>query len=208
MHPLLQGILFGFTLSVLPGAPLFTLLQTSIHRGLKSGVFLALGIFLSDVLVVYLAFLGALQFINQKHNYLIAGIIGGLILIGFGIYTFYHKVQIDENNTAVESRASGPATYILKGFFLNIMNPFVWILWISAMVGVSSGFGDNKHGVALFFIGTLSTIFSSDMLKVVIANKIKQRLKPNLIDHINHLVGLLLVLIGVFLIISVFIRLK
>lgn len=202
MHPLLQGILFGFTLSVLPGAPLFTLLQTSIHRGLKSGVFLALGIFLSDVLVVYLAFLGALQFINQKHNYLIAGIIGGSILIGFGIYTFYHKVQIDENNSAVERGAAGPTTYILKGFFLNIMNPFVWILWISAMVGVSSGFGDNKHGVALFFIGTLSTIFSSDMLKVFIANKIKQRLKPKLIMHINHLVGLLLVVLGVFLIIS------
>lgn len=207
MHPLLQGILFGFTLSVLPGAPLFTLLQTSIHRGLKSGVFLALGIFLSDVLVVYLAFLGALQFINQKHNYLIAGIIGGSILIGFGIYTFYHKVQIDENNSAVERGAAGPTTYILKGFFLNIMNPFVWILWISAMVGVSSGFGDNKHGVALFFIGTLSTIFSSDMLKVFIANKIKQRLKPKLIMHINHLVGLLLVVLGVFLIISVFFRL-
>ncbi|MEI6061234.1 MAG: LysE family transporter [Bacteroidota bacterium] len=206
MHPLLQGILFGFTLSVLPGAPLFTLLQTSIHRGLKSGVFLAAGIFLSDVCVVYLAFLGALQFINQKHNYIYAGIIGGAILIGFGIYTFYHKVQINENNMPVEVRVAGPVTYILKGFFLNILNPFVWILWISAMVGVSSGFGDNKHGVALFFVGTLATIFSSDMLKVFIANKIKQKLKASLISSINHLVGLMLVVFGIFLIISVFFR--
>lgn len=206
MHPLLQGLFLGLTISVLPGAPLFTLLQTSIHRGLKSGFFLASGIFLSDVCVVYLTFLGALQFINQKHNYMIAGIIGGSILIGFGIYTFYHKTQIDENNMPVEVRVAGPITYILKGFFLNIMNPFVWVLWISAMVGVSSGFGDNKHGVALFFIGTLSAIFSSDLLKVFIANKIKQKLKPKLISHINHLVGLLLIVFGVFLIISAFFR--
>ena len=98
MNPLLQGILLGLTISVMPGPPLFTLLQTSVHRGLKSGFFLATGIFLSDITVVYLTFLGALQFINQKNNYIIAGIIGGSILIGFGIYTFYHKVKIDENN--------------------------------------------------------------------------------------------------------------
>jgi threonine/homoserine/homoserine lactone efflux protein len=206
MHPLLQGILFGFTISVLPGAPLFTLLQTSIHRGFKSGVALAAGIFASDAVVVYLAFLGALQFINQKNNYIIAGVIGGAILIGFGIYTFYHKVHIDENNMPVEVRVAGPLTYILKGFFLNIMNPFVWILWISAMVGVSSGFGDNKDGMALFFIGTLATIFSSDMLKVFIADRIKQKLKASLIVWINHLVGLLLVILGIFLTISVFFR--
>lgn len=190
----------------MPGPPLFTLLQTSIHRGLKSAFFLATGIFLSDVTVVYLTFLGALQFINQKHNYMIAGIIGGSILIGFGIYTFYHKVQIDENNLPVEVRVAGPTTYMLKGFFLNILNPFVWILWISAMVGVSSGFGDNKHGVALFFIGTLAAIYSSDVFKVIIANKIKQRLKANLVSRINHLVGLILVVFGIFLIVSVFFR--
>lgn len=190
----------------MPGPPLFTLLQTSVHRGLKSGFFLATGIFLSDITVVYLTFLGALQFINQKNNYIIAGIIGGSILIGFGIYTFYHKVKIDENNLLVEVKVAGPVTYILKGFFLNIMNPFVWILWISAMVGVTSGFGDNKHGVALFFIGTLASIYSSDVIKVFIANKIKQRLKASLISRINHLVGLILVVFGVFLIVSVFVR--
>lgn len=206
MHPLLQGLLFGLTLSVLPGAPLFSLLQTSIHRGIKSGIFLATGIFLSDVTVVYLTFLGAMQIINQKHNYMIAGIIGGSILIGFGIYTFYHKVKIDENNLPVEVKVAGPTTYILKGFFLNIMNPFVWILWISAMAGVSSGFGDNKMGVALFFVGTLSAIFSSDVFKVVIANKIKQRLKASLISGINHFIGVLLISFGIFLIISVFFR--
>ncbi len=204
MHPLLQGILLGLTISVMPGAPLFTLLQTSIHRGLKSGFFLATGIFLSDVTVVCFTFLGALQFINQKNNYMIAGIIGGFILIGFGIYTFYHKVKIDENNLAVEVRVAGPVTYMLKGFFLNIMNPFVWILWISAMVGISSGFRGNKSGVAFFFIGTLASIYSSDIFKVFIANKIKQKLKPSLISHINHLVGLILVIIGISLIISAF----
>jgi len=203
MHPLLQGIILGLTLSALLGPALFTLLQTSIHRGVKSGIFLASGIFLSDVFVVYLSFMGALQLINQRNNYIIAGIIGGLILIGFGVYTFYHKIHIDENNKAIEVRVAGPVTYILKGFFLNIMNPFVWFFWISAMVGVSSTYGDDKNGIIFFFIGTLSMVFGSDVLKVFIASKIKEHLKANILVRVNHFVGILLMLFGIFLIIRV-----
>jgi threonine/homoserine/homoserine lactone efflux protein len=201
MHPFLQGIILGLTLSALLGPALFTLLQTSIHRGMKSGIFLAFGIFLSDVSVVYLAFLGALQLINQKNNYMIAGIIGGGILIGFGIYTFLHKIHIDENNKAIEVRVPGPITYILKGYFLNIMNPFVWFFWISAMVGVSSTYGDDKHGIVIFFVGTLATVLGADILKVFIANKIKEHLNANILVRVNHFVGLLLIVFGVFLIV-------
>ncbi|MBK7213705.1 MAG: LysE family transporter [Bacteroidales bacterium] len=206
MHPFLQGAILGLTLSVLLGPALFTLLQTSIHRGLKSGLFLAGGIFLSDLSVVYLAFLGALQLINQKNTYVIAGVIGGLILIGFGIYTFRRKVHIDENNNLIEIKVPGPITYILKGYFLNIMNPFVWFFWISAMVGVSANYGDDKHGVMIFFAGTLAAILGSDIFKVFLANKLKQYLKPQMLIRVNHIVGILLVVFGVFLIIRVFIQ--
>lgn len=206
MHPIVQGIILGFTVSALLGPAVFTLMQTSIHRGVKAGVFLALGIFLSDVCVVYLALLGALQLINQKNNYMIAGLIGGSILIGFGIYTFLHKIHIDENNKAVEVRVAGPLTYILKGYFLNIMNPFVWFFWISAMVGVSSSYAEDKHGIVLFFIGTLATVFGSDVLKVVIANRIKDHLKANILVRVNHFVGLLLIAFGLFLIIRAIFR--
>ena len=205
MHPLIQGAILGLTLSALLGPALFTLLQTSIHRGVKSAIFLAFGIFLSDICVVYLALMGALQLINQKNNYIIVGIVGGSILIGFGLYTFYHKIHIDENNKAIEVRVAGPLTYVLKGYFLNIMNPFVWFFWISAMVGVSATF-DDKHKVMIFFIGTLSTIFASDILKAFIANKIKAHLNVNILVRVNHAVGILLMIFGIFLIVRVFFR--
>jgi len=207
MHPLIQGVILGLTVSALLGPAVFTLMQTSIHRGIKSGIFLALGIFLSDICVVYLALLGALQLINQKDNYIIAGVIGGSILIGFGIYTFLHKIHIDENNKLVEVRVPGPITYILKGYFLNIMNPFVWFFWISAMVGVSSSYSGDKNGIIIFFIGTLATVFGSDVLKVFIANKIKDHLHAKILVRVNHFVGILLILFGVFLIVRVFFKL-
>jgi len=204
MHPFIQGIILGLTLSALLGPALFTLLQTSIHRGLKSGIFLAFGIFLSDVSVVYLALLGALQLINQKNNYIIVGVIGGSILIGFGIYTFLHKINIDDNNKGLEVRVPGPLTYILKGFFLNIMNPFVWFFWISAMVGVSATLAGDKHAIMTFFVGTLLTVLSADVLKVFIAHRIKDHLNVNILVRVNHVVGIFLIGFGLFLIVRVF----
>ena len=207
MHPFLQGMILGLTLSALLGPALFTLLQTSIHRGLKSGIFLAFGIFLSDITVVYLALLGALQLINQKNNYMIVGIIGGTILIGFGLYTFLHKIKIDDNNQGIEIRVPGPVTYILKGFFLNIMNPFVWFFWISAMVGVSATLGGDKQAIMTFFVGTLMTVFGADVLKVYLAHRIKDHLNINILVRVNHFVGILLMGFGLFLIVRVFFRL-
>ena len=207
MHPFLQGIILGLTLSALLGPALFTLLQTSIHRGLKSGIFLAFGIFLSDISVVYLSLLGALQLINQKNNYMFVGIIGGSILIGFGIYTFLHKIHIEDNNKGIEIRVPGPLTYILKGFFLNIMNPFVWFFWISAMVGVSATLGGDKQAIMTFFVGTLMTVFGADVLKVYLAHRIKDHLNVNILVRVNHFVGILLIGFGLFLIVRVFFRL-
>ena len=201
MHPLLQGMILVFTLAALLGPALFTLLQTSIHSGWRSGIFLATGIIISDFSVLMLAYLGALQIINKKDNYLIAGIIGGIILILFGIYTFNRKVHFDENNNPVEIKVAGPLTYILKGYFLNIMNPFVWFFWISAMVGVSSNFGDDKHGILIFFSGTLLVVFATDILKVLVASKLKRYLNGRILLLINHAVGILLVGFGIFLMI-------
>lgn len=56
-HPLLEGIVIGFTIAILTGPAFFSLIQTSIHRGFRSGLFLAGGIFLSDASLLMLCYL-------------------------------------------------------------------------------------------------------------------------------------------------------
>ena len=204
MHPFFEGIILGFTLAMLLGPALFALLQTSIHRGLKSGFFLAIGIFMSDIIVVIFTYMGAVQLLSNERNYILAGISGGIILILFGVYTFVHKVHIDENNNLIEAKkVPGILTYMLKGFFLNVMNPFVWFFWISVMVGIGSNYGADKSALTSFFMGTLFTIFGTDLLKVFIANKIKHYLNPKVLILINRIVGILLAIFGLFLILRV-----
>ncbi|GAP43917.1 threonine/homoserine/homoserine lactone efflux protein [Lentimicrobium saccharophilum] len=204
MHPFLEGMILGLTLAIMLGPAMFSLIQTSIHRGLYRGILLAAGIFLSDLVLVLLCYLGALQVFGNQRNYLMFGIIGGIILVAFGIVTFLRKVHIADDNSLMEVKMPGPLTYIFKGFFLNFANPFVWIFWISAMVTVSSSHEADSSAIEAFFSGTLLTIFATDMVKVVVASRLKHYLKPRFLIMINHAVGILLVIFGIYLVVRTF----
>jgi len=202
IHPLFEGIFIGVTMAVMLGPAMFALLQTSIHRGTKAGVILAFGIFLSDLVVVVCSYLGAAQLLNQGKKSLVVGLIGGTVLIIFGIVTFTKKVQIsDSNNLLEQKRLPGPLTYLIKGFFLNFANPFVWFFWFTVMMGISGTYGSEFSAVSAFFGGVLLTIFSTDVLKVFIASRIKKYLTPKILNLVNYVVGILLVVFGIILII-------
>lgn len=203
---LIEGIVLGVTLAFMIGPAFFALIQTSINRGFKAGVQMAVGISLSDTIMVFLMNLGVIHFIDDPSTQIYFGIIGGVILIGVGLYTFLKKeISNAPHEVKIDSRFSRALTYILKGFFLNFMNPFVWIFWITVSVGMKSSLQTNEN-IFLFFGATLVTLISTDIIKCFISNKIKQIFSPRVLFLINKLVGLILLGFGIVLIIRVIIE--
>lgn len=204
IHTFIEGILLGLTVCFLVGPAFFALLQTSIHRGFNSGVLLSIGIIISDFTLVALNYLGAMQIMNNTNNKLVIGIIGGIILVIFGVFTYTRKVIIEsEEKEDVQNKTPKPIIYVLKGYFMNIANPFIFIFWMGAMGIVSSNYGITTNAIIIFFSGTLITIFATDIIKCFIANKIKQYLKQKILQLINHIIGIILVISGIVLIIRV-----
>ena len=205
---LFQGIILGFTLAILVGPAFFTLLQTSIHRGFKSGIFLALGISLSDTTLVTLCVLGLSQILSEGSHRQYFGLVGGLILIVFGIVTFTRKLESFTNSDDDNgNKKPGFVTFILKGFFLNIANPILIIFWVGVASSVISSAEPGKllNNIIVFFSGALLTTFSTDILKCFIANKIKAYLKPKILVIINHSIGAFLIISGILVIVKFFI---
>lgn len=185
------------------GPALFALLQTSIKYGIKTGIFLAAGIFFSDLVLVVGCFFGASQIVNDATNHLILGIIGGAIMTTYGFYTFFKKVPQGERIEVINEirvRTKGPIPYFFKGFILNLANPFLWVFWITSVLAINATYGGNQRSVALFFAGTLFVILMTDIFKVVLANKIKVTGNPLVILWMNRLVGILFIIIGAFII--------
>src|SRR5512133_145945 len=126
LHPLFEGMFLGLTVAIVIGPAMFALLQTSIKHGVKIGIFLAVGIFLSDLTLVVGAYFGASRLISDPKANLVLGIVGGSILIFFGILTLIRRVPQTEQVEAVSEirvKRTGPFPYLVKGYLLNMANP-------------------------------------------------------------------------------------
>jgi threonine/homoserine/homoserine lactone efflux protein len=211
MSPFLQGILVGLTFAVLLGPAFFSLIQTSIQRGFRSGFFLAVGIFISDFSALLLAYFGATQFLGKdpRQNFIFS-IIGGIILIIFGTFTFIRKVstqqQIKGGNE--NNGVSKPYVYIIKGFLLNAANPGMWFIWITVVVSISANFGVNNRAIYIFLGGVLGTIFVTDIFKCFISHQIKHLINDKVLTWMNRIVGVVLTGFGTYLIVNVMVDLE
>jgi len=203
LHPLFEGLILGITVAITLGPALFALLQTSIKHGIKTGIFLALGIFSSDLALVVGCYFGASRIVTDIRYHLVLGILGGVVMSTFGIYTFFKKVpQTEQIEPISEIKVKKPGLfpYFFKGFLLNIANPFLWVFWITSVLAINATYGGDRKAVSTFFIGTLSMILATDILKCFLANKIKVLGNPVVKLWMGRIVGLLFIIFGAFVV--------
>lgn len=231
-----HGALMGLTLATIFGfgPAFFLLIQTSISKGFKKALLFDSGVLLSDILVVVLMMMTSIQLtIDNKGNMMLAGITAGLIIIGFGVFTFYSKPekivarsekksaqlaeidkkfekidqQLDKIDEKLDIKRDGPRWYVYlsKGFVMNIFNPFIWVFWMGSVATVSGSeiYNGNEYLVALFFVGTFAAVFSIDVLKIVGAYSLKRFFTEKRMKLLNQGTGVVLALCGVALIIRV-----
>ena len=91
MEIVLNGVISGIVLALLVGPVFFTIIQTSIERGFKSGVWVAFGVALSDTIYITLSYQGLSQLFHEKQFQIYLGYVGGSILLCFGIYYLFIK---------------------------------------------------------------------------------------------------------------------
>lgn len=208
MQTIFEGVILGLTLSIFFGfgPALVAEIQTSILRGFWAAVLLAFGVFLSDAALVALGFLGAVQIFETNKTFL--GIVGGVILIIFGIVTYRRNVvlNVESNDPALKKAEPYFTTYILKGFFINFTNPFIWIFWMGVVVGFTANYKADILMLVSFFVSALGTVFLFDMLKIFSAYKIKKYLQTHSIIWINRIAGVGLVIFGIYLVIRTYLE--
>ena len=130
VEALAKGLILGFLLSLTIGPVFFALIQTSIQNGFKSGALMAVGIMFSDSFYILVTYFGISSLNIQEHDLKMwLGIIGGAIMVIFGITTFFKKAMIRKNIEDADKRPGGWFKYVIKGFALNGINPFVFYLY-------------------------------------------------------------------------------
>lgn len=201
------GLFLGLVINM--GPAFITLVQTSLHQDFKSAVLFAFGVIVNDAIVIALCIFTSFQLGMQFDLGVPWFSIGaGSILVLFGILTFRKKARnketLREKHTKelMEEKEDIPSPwfFIGKGFALNVLNPFVWIFWFSAVAIVASGTG-NTFNTTIFFSIVLGISFALDVLKAWGAAKLKRFFDVKRTILMNRIAGILLMGCGLYFIV-------
>lgn len=211
MDLLLKGVATGLLLSIMVGPVFFVLLETSIRKGVKAALAIDLGVFLSDVVYIIIAFVFFQQVsdLAEGSDNSVLRLVGGILFLVYGVYTFFKKVKKSNATKEFEAvpNAAGYIMLALKGFLLNLMNPLVVFYWFSVMtLGVEEGeYRDSS--MILFLTYILVTFFSIDFLKILGAKRLRSLVTNRVLMGLNRMVGIVFVGFGLVLVVQGIVRL-
>lgn len=201
---LLYAAFYGFLLAFAIGPVFFTLIETSITKGVKAAIFFDLGALFSDVLFIIIAFYSTSQILVKVKDDPGLLIFGGVVLIAFGVISYIRTaksfIKIVREHYSVETKKNHGGLF-LKGFLLNFVNFGVLAGWIATII-IAQAITTHKNGVLLFLSTVMITLFLTDLLKIFLAKKLKSNLTPRFIIKTKKLVSILIIGFGILLLLQ------
>ena len=196
---IISGLTLGCILALSVGPVIFTIVKQSLNNGHTGGLSFVAGVWLSDIVLVVIsnAFSAFVAELLEYGN--VIGYIGSVFLVAVGIYyLFFKKVTLrtDAEGNAIKFRKRDMLKIMSSGFFLNTLNPSVFIFWL----GTASAFSKyNLNQRLLIFAVCLAVNIAADILKVMLAGKLRNKLTLHNISLINKISGVILVGFGIAL---------
>jgi threonine/homoserine/homoserine lactone efflux protein len=199
-----QAIIIMILLTFSFGPSFFALLNTGIKFGYKTGSFLAIGVVISDfflcILICFLVHIGMENLLHSEKTQTFFAIIGGIVLIVFGAF-FFKKIPVKTDDVIdMHNQLPKPKLMLLKGFFLNLFNPSVWLLWLANVTAISKTLEYSMLKMIIFFSVILVCVLFIELFKVKLAGKIKAYLTRKVMTIVNYITGSALIIFGLILI--------
>jgi len=195
MEALGKGILLGLMVSIAIGPVFFLLIDTSIQRGFNKALNFSFGALTSDISLVIVLYAGTTKWLIHliESPYLKFG--GGLLFILFGL-----AYMIFQTSPPSIKKKTGPQ--FMKGLIINTVNPAVSVFWLAVISMVTNEFQGNHTQAVLFFSGTFITTSFLNLLKIVVAGKIRKFINSTKLITLNLITGLVFIGFGLFMVLK------
>jgi len=205
MSEFLPAIPIGIVLAFTIGPVFFTVLETSITKGVKAAIFVDIGVVVSDVVFFIIAFFSTNTLLNSiKENTGSWYFLGGVLLVAYAGVSLIKIIQEKNNpeNKLGAQLENSPNLFkmVVKGFLLNIINVVVLFYWVGIILYFGPQLDMDESKIYLFFMVIISTYFTIDLGKIYLAQQLKKKLTDFVIKTIKIVVNSFIVICGLFLI--------
>ncbi len=205
-----NAILIGFFMAFMIGLVFFMLIQTSILKGARAAIVFDLGVILGDISFILIAYYGSRSLLEKIKDDPRLFFIGGLVLIIYGLITYFDKQNKKE---AIESAKSIQVTIVknnylklfFKGYFLNFINIGVLTFWLGTVLLIGPTLNMNQNAIFWYFATIILGYFITDLGKIFLAKQLKNKMTPTVIYRTKKVMGILLIICGVYLMLMGFI---
>ena len=205
MSEFLPAIPIGIVLAFTIGPVFFTVLETSISKGIKAAIFVDIGVVLSDVLFFAIAFYSTNSLLNSiEENTSSWYFLGGVLLVAYAGVSLIKIIQ-EKNNPEDKKGAlleNSPNLFkmAIKGFLLNIINVVVLFYWVGIILYFGPQLNMEESKIYLFFVLIIVTYFTIDLGKIYLAQQLKKKLTDFVVKTIKIVVNSFIIVCGLFLI--------
>jgi threonine/homoserine/homoserine lactone efflux protein len=201
---LLYAAFYGFLLAFAVGPVFFTLIETSITKGFKAAVFFDLGAMFADIIFILIAFYSTSKILEKVKDDPGLLVFGGAVLIAYGIISYIRTaksfIKIAREHYAVNVKKNLGGLF-LKGFLLNFVNFGVLAGWIGTII-MANALTTAKNGVFLFLTTVLATFFLTDLLKITLAKKLRNKMTPRFTYKTKKWVSILIIGFGALMLLQ------
>lgn len=195
------AIPLGIFLSFMIGPVFFILLETSIVKGFRAAVAFDLGVIVADIFFIFLAFFSSYQLLENLSNQPGLYIFGGTLLAVYGVIVFSKKTKKSDLETNLKAPIKNNYLQLfMKGFLLNFINIGVLVFWLGIIIVVGPNLEGDVQRFLIFFGTLIIAYFFTDLIKILLAKRLKSYLTTGLILNIKKAIGILLLICGLTLI--------
>lgn len=200
----MTGFPIGIAFCLTFGPVFFSLLKNGLQYGWRAAVLMALGVTISDIVLLTGAFSGVETLLPKESKVGSAiQIVAGLVLIGLGIASILKKKAATEGGQIVEKPKSA-FHFIAIGFLLNIVNPLNFAEWVGIATYLKTVEKNTFMQSFSFFLGALLGVFFIETGIGLSASFLRKYLTNKIIHIFNIIIGILFVTSGVIIFVRAF----
>ena len=191
----------GFFTAFIMGPVFWVLLETSITKGFRAAVAFDIGVIAADVLFIVATYYGSVKLFLSESNKEGLFVLGGTIILLFGVYSWLRRNKEEEKIEVTESKHNYLGLAV-KGFAINIFNVGVFIFWGGVTIVAGPSTGKDPLSFVTFFLIVLLSYFITDLGKIIVAKQLKVFINEKTMVFVKSLLAIILIISGTVLIIG------